>query len=172
VRSSSRSSATAASPRRRRFSHAWRASALATVALAAGCGGSGGGAHDTFAKQANAVCATHYREVDALPAPQSRQQLLDYVGDLTRLARVQLGDLRELEVPAADASQFTRMLTQMQATLALYPDLRDAVASGRQVAIESMLQRANSSNEQAAKSALAIGLDACVPGPASRTTTL
>lgn len=167
--SSSPSSARAASPRRARSSSSWLASGLAALVLVTGCGGGGDDEHEEFAAEANAVCEQNRRRVEALPSPQSTQQLLGYVEDLTALARDQLGKLRAIQPPEDDADEYERMLTQMQATLALYPDLRDAVRSGQQVAIESVLERANSSNEQAAQAALALDLDDCVPGDGEET---
>jgi hypothetical protein len=119
----------------------------------------------------NAVCEQHFREVEALAAPQSTQQLERYVNDLTRLYRAQLKDLRTLEPPADDAADYRRMLNQMQATLGLYPDLRDAVRSGLPVAIESVLERANSSNQKAGEAAIELGAEDCVPGNDQETAT-
>ena len=171
MRSSSRRNARAVSPRRARFSSCWTASAFAALVVAAGCGGGGDEEHEEFAAEANAVCAQNRRQVDALPSPQSSQQLVRYVENLTKLARAQLGELRAIRPPEDGADEYERMLVQIQATLALYPDLRDAVASGQQVAIESVLERANSSNELAARSALELDLDDCVPGDGEETTT-
>jgi hypothetical protein len=108
------------------------------------------------------VCERHGRELDALPAPQSSQQLLTYVDGLTRLSRAQVADLRALEPPADDAAGYRRMLEQMQATVGLYPGLRNAVRSGIPSAIESVLERANSSNQRAAEAAIELGADECV----------
>jgi hypothetical protein len=169
VTSSSRSSARAVSRRRTRFSRSSAASALAALLLLAGCGGDS--AHDAFVEDANAVCAENREQVDALASPQSSQQLVRYVDELTRLARAQVRGLRALEPPDDDAAEFERMLVRMEATLQLYPDLREAVETGQQAAVQSVLQRANSSNEEAARSAEAIGLDECIPGDGSETTS-
>jgi hypothetical protein len=169
VTSSSRSSARVASPRRTRFSRSSAASAVALLALAAGCGGDS--AHDSFVEDANAVCTENREQVDALASPQSTQQLVRYVDELTELARAQVRGLRALEPPEDDAAEFERMLERMEATLQLYPDLREAVETGQQAAVESVLARANSSNEDAARSAEAIGLDACIPGQEGETTS-
>ena len=167
--SSSRSSRSDASPRRRRSSRRWLGSADALLALvAASCGG-GDGEHDAFVDEVNAVCARHLGEVEDLAAPQSTQQLETYVNELTRVYRAQLEDLRALEPPADDAADYRRLVNQMQATLGLYPDLRDAVRSGVPAAIESVLERANSSNQKAAEAAIELGAEDCVPGDDGET---
>ena len=116
----------------------------------------------------NAVCAQHFSEVDALPAPQSSQQLLTYAKELTRLYRAQLTELRAIEPPEDDATGYGRMLEQMQTTLGLYPDLQDAVVTGQQAAIESVLARANASNQQAGEAAVELGAERCAPGDGGR----
>jgi hypothetical protein len=171
VSSASRSSASGASPRRTRSSRPWRARPLAALALvAAGCGG-GNEQHDAFVEEVNAVCARHFSEIDALAAPQSSQQLLTYVNELTRLSRAQLTDLRAVEPPTDDAAAYRRMLDQMQTTLRLYPDLRDAVVTGQPAAIESVLERANSSNQKAGEAATELGAEKCLPGDDEETAT-
>jgi hypothetical protein len=140
------------------------------VLVAPGCGG-GDGEHEAFVDEVNAVCARHFGEVEALPAPQSTQQLETYVSELTRLYRAQLEDLRALEPPADDAADYRRLINQMQATLGLYPDLRDAVRSGVPSAIESTLERANSSNRKAGEAALELGAEECAPGDNGETAS-
>jgi hypothetical protein len=162
VSSSSRSSGRAASPRRPRFSRCFAASApaLAALLLAAGCGG-GDEKHDTFVAGVNAACKRHLDSVDALASPQSSQQLVTYVDELTRLARRQLRELRALEPTGDDRDEYGRMLGRLETTLALYPDLRDAVVTGRASAIDSIVRRANSSSQEAAEAAIALGADEC-----------
>lgn len=138
--------------------------------LAAGCGG-GDDEHDAFVEQVNLVCKRHFDDLDALDSPQSSQQLLTYVEELTRLARVLVRDLEKLTPPAADRDDFRTMVRQMQATLALYPDLRDAVLSAQPNALESVVQRANSSNQKAGEAALELGAEECAPTNASETTS-
>jgi hypothetical protein len=93
------------------------------------------------------------------------------VNELTRLSRAQLTDLRAVEAPADDAAAYRRMLDQMQTTLRLYPDLRDAVVTGQPAAIESVLERANSSNQKAGEAATELGAEKCLPGDDEETAT-
>jgi hypothetical protein len=171
VSSSSRNRPPGASPRRTRSSRCWPASGLALLALlAVGCGG-GNEEHEAFIDEVSAVCARHFSEVEALPAPQSSQQLLTYAKELTRLYRAQLTDLRAVEPPADDATEYRRLLDQMQTTLRLYPDLEAAVVTGDPAAIESVLQRANSSNQKAGEAAIELGAEECAPGYDEETAT-
>jgi hypothetical protein len=121
--------------------------------------------------EVNAVCARHFSEVEALPAPQSSQQLLTYAKGLTRLYRAQLTDLRAVEPPADDATEYRRLLDQMQTTLGLYPELEAAVVTGDPAAIQGVLERANSSNQKAGEAAVELGAEECAPGADGKTTS-
>jgi hypothetical protein len=142
-----------------RFSRSCAASAVAVVALAAGCGG-GDEEHDAFVEQLNAICRRHLEALEALPPPRSSQQLLTYVEGLTEIAQTQLDELDALTPPEDDREGFERMVGQMRTTFALYPQLRQAVFTSPR-AVDAVLEQAEASNAAAGRAAAELGADDC-----------
>ncbi|MGH3103728.1 MAG: hypothetical protein ACRDN6_06500 [Gaiellaceae bacterium] len=139
-----------------------RIACLLLVAALAGCGGSGD-ARAVFAAKANAICHRHFEQVRALKSPQSYQQLLDYVDEISQLAHQKVEELKQVQPPEGDAEEFRRMLAQMDRTLALYPELREAAVTGRPSAIRAVLRKADESDAKAGEIGRNLDLDSCVP---------
>jgi hypothetical protein len=137
------------------------------AAAAAGCGGDD--RHAVFAAEANEVCRRHFQQVRALESPQSYQQLLDYVDEIAKLARQQVEELRAVEPPPEDARDFERMVAQMERTLTLYPELKEAAVTGRPSEIRRVLSKADASDAGAGEIGRELGLDECVRSGESAT---
>ena len=75
---------------------------VGAVALIAGCGGGSDDAlsADEFRAQADAICADTSRETDALPAPVSPDDLLQYLKDGQAASGAGLEKLKELKPPS------------------------------------------------------------------------
>ena len=143
--------------------------AVCTIAVVGGCGGND--SREVFAAEANEICRRHSDQVRDLDQPQSYQQLLVYVDELAKLARQQIDELRAVEPPPDDAREFDRMVTQMERTLALYPELKEAAVTGRPTEIQRVLRNADASDARAAKFGRNLGLDECVQGSADDGAT-
>lgn len=74
---------------------------IAILAVAAsGCGGGGGQLSAAeYREQANAICAKANDDLRALPAPQSPDELTDYVDDARPIIEEAVSDLEDLEPP-------------------------------------------------------------------------
>ena len=134
--------------------------AVGAIAVVGGCGGDD--SREVFAAEANEICRRHSDQVRDLGQPESYQQLLDYVDELAKLARQQVDELRTVEPPADDAQEFERMVAQMERTLALFPELKEAAVTGRPAEIQRVLRRADDSDARAAEFGRDLGLDDCV----------
>jgi protein-tyrosine-phosphatase len=141
--------------------------AIGLLAAAAGCGGDD--KHEVFAAEANEICRRHFQQVRALESPQSYQQLLDYVDEIAQLAREQVEELRAVEPPAEDKRGFERMVAQMERTLALYPELKEAAVTGRPSEIRRVLRKADASDASAGQIGRDLDLDECVRSGESAT---
>jgi hypothetical protein len=86
--------------------------ALGTVLLTAGCAG-GGDDEPTraeWAAEANQICRTYARRIQAVGQPATPAAAAAFVRRAIPLAREEVEKLRALEAPEADAGRIDRML--------------------------------------------------------------
>ena len=132
---------------------------VAVLALLAGCGGND--EDDAFTEDANAVCRRYSQDIRALAAPQSFEQLIRYVDELTRLSGERVDELRALAPPEDAAGDFDRFVQQLARTQTLLGGLRRATALGQTAEVRAVLDQAKKSDAAAGEIASDLGLDRC-----------
>lgn len=106
-----------------------RTTALAALAILAGCGGDSGSeadaAKEDYLEQANAICAQLSartaeladRRLGDRDRPPSEQQLSSYEARVAALQREALTELRALPPPAGDEQRLTEIYDAMEAAI-------------------------------------------------------
>jgi len=132
-------------------------SVVAAVALA-GCGGS------DYPAQADSVCKTYNKKINAVPKPTSASQLSNYIGQVTPLFRQAITKLQAVKPPSdkkAAYNQYVSILSQEASTL----DQAGAAAqSNPQQAVALIIKAQQSLSAQEKQNARAAGLKNCANG--------
>src|SRR5262245_11537541 len=114
-------------PRRRGKRRAMRVALVAVAigavaALAAGACGSSGGRHlspEEYTTAANAICKHANERIDALPDPQTKDELVAYIRQARTIGDDELSALRQLSQPAEIADRVDEMVGLLEQQLAL-----------------------------------------------------
>lgn len=149
--------------------------ALTIIALAlAGCGDSAkttGGGDDAaepapltrteLIAKADAICKDMQKKLDAVPAPESMDELATAIGKQIDLSGPAIKKLQALAPPEDLASTYdswTAKLAQMQAGT---ERIRAAAASGSQTEVQKIVDEVDAVNKQADRLGRQIGFKAC-----------
>jgi hypothetical protein len=140
--------------------------------LAAGCGrdenGEGAEAQRLskadFIAQADAVCKEANDRIDALPEPQSTDQLADLGQQVIDIGQEELDRLRVLRPPAADEATINGAYDLIEQQLGVAADLVDAARDGELGQVQQLLDQGEQLNEQADRIASDYGLEECGSG--------
>ena len=116
------------------------ATAAATLAVAAACGGTSGTAALTkpaYIKRADAICLRASRTENALSQPNSGPQRVAYVRKVYSIERGVVQRLRSLRAPSADAATVKTMLDNVDRALSFEGGVESAAMGGNQSSINS-----------------------------------
>jgi hypothetical protein len=146
---------------------------LAACLLAAACGSNDGANGDTqsarltkeeYIAQADAICQEANAEIDAVPEPESTEELAEYGEQVVEIGREQLDRLRALRPPEADEETINGAYDLLDQQLAIADDLIAAAREGDLEQVQELLAQGEQLNEQADQIANDYGLTECGSG--------
>jgi hypothetical protein len=150
------------------------AAALAVVAaclLVVGCGsdddadGEGGRLTKTaFIAKADAICKEANDRIDALPEPQTTEELAELGRQVLDLGREQLARLRALRPPAADEETINGAYGVIEEQLGVAEELVDAAEEGDLQGLEELLEQGERLDARGDRIARDYGLKECGSG--------
>jgi hypothetical protein len=131
--------------------------------LAAGCGGGGEEplSKADFQSQANAICATYEKQLNALGTPSSIDEVPDFVQQALVILNKEIDEIAALNPPDELQSDFDKMIAASNKTKAAANDLSAAAKSGDQAAVQKALEEGNAASDEADQLAAGLGLAEC-----------
>jgi hypothetical protein len=136
------------------------------VLLAAGCGSGDGGrlSKDEFQTQANAICAKYQKQIDAIGAPSSLDEIPDLISQILPILNKEIDEISALDPPEELQSDFDKMLAATDRTKAAAADLSEVAKAGNQAAVQKALEEGNAASKEADDLAANLGLQDCNTG--------
>ena len=137
---------------------------LSLLALAAaGCGGGGGErlSREEFARQANEVCQGFDREIEALGAPQSLDDVEGFADRSAEIARDGRDELRNLEPPEELNEEYDELLETLDKEIDDIERLGDAAADDDEEEVRKIVDEGAARSEASDRLARELGLSAC-----------
>jgi hypothetical protein len=132
------------------------------VLLATGCGGSNARlSKEDFQTQANAICAKYQKQLNALGAPSSIDEVPDLVEQALAILNKEVDEIAALNPPEELQSDFDKMIAASNNTKAAADDLSAAAKAGDQAAVQKALEEGNAASTQADQLATNLGLSEC-----------
>ena len=149
--------------------------ALTILALAlAGCGSSTettGGATEAAAPEpltkteliakADAICTDIQKKIDAIPSPESIEDLASAIGKQMAISGPGVKKLQALVPPEELASKYDSWTAKLQELQEGTGEVREAAASGSQEQVQKVIGEVDKVNTEADQIGKAIGLKAC-----------
>ena len=149
--------------------------ALSILALAfAGCGGSdnnSGDGGDTAAPEpltkteliakADAICKDMQTKLDAVPEPESMDDLASAIGTQIKLSGPAIEKLKELTPPDDLASEYESWTAKLDELQAGTEKVRDAAESGSEEQVSKVINEVDSVNTEADKIGKELGFKVC-----------
>ena len=131
--------------------------------LAAGCGGGGEEplSNAEFQSQANAICAKYEKQLNALGAPSSIDEIPDLVQQALAILNKEIDEIAALNPPDELQSDFDKLIAASNKTKAAANDLSAAAKSGDQAAVQKALEDGNAASDEADQLATGLGLGEC-----------
>ena len=136
---------------------------VATLGAACSGGGSGNLTKPQLADQADAICARANRSISRMyrPDPLDAAATTAALAKVVTRQRAELRQLRALEPPTIDASDYGRWLTQIDLALARADVSRRAIARGDVQAADEANHRADQIRTDADRFAKGYGMHDC-----------
>jgi DNA-binding NtrC family response regulator len=133
------------------------------VLLTTACGGGGGErlSQEEFQSQANAICAKYQKQLKALGAPSSIDEIPDLVDRALVILNKEIDEVSALSPPEELQGQFDAMLAAADKTKQAAHDLSTAAKAGDAAAVQDALNAGNAASDEADKLSTELGLDAC-----------
>ena len=150
-----------------------RRSAIALVVaclFAAACGSdessnADGGAErltkEEYIAQADAICQEANAAIEAVPEPQSAEELAEYGEQVVEIGQDQLDRLRALRPPAADEATINGAYDLIEQQLAIANDVVAAARDNDLEQVQELLAQGEQLNDQADQIARDYGLTEC-----------
>jgi hypothetical protein len=138
--------------------------ALAVVAaLAAGCGGGGGDrlTKEDYIAKADAICKSANEKLDALPAPESLEDVASLADDAIAIQEDALSQLRDLKPPEADEARLNEAYDLLGQQVEIGRQIAQAAKDGDEAKVQELLGQIDPVNEQADQIAQDYGLAEC-----------
>ena len=129
---------------------------------AAGCGGEERLSTAEFQERVNAICKKYDKQVDAVGAPSSVEEIPAYVAKVLPIVEREVDEMKAVEPPEDDQETFDAMVGEAEKALKAGRDLSDAAEENDQVAIEKALNEGNAASDRADEHARELGLTDCV----------
>ena len=136
------------------------------VLLSAGCGGGDGErlSKEEFQTQANAICAKYQKQIDAIGAPSSLDEVPDLISQILPILNKEIDEISALDPPEELQSDFDKMLAATDRTKAAADDLSEAAKAGDQAGVQQALEEGNAASKEADDLAANLGLQDCNTG--------
>jgi hypothetical protein len=137
---------------------------VAVAALGAGaCGSSGEDrlSSEEYVTAADAICKDANDRIDALPDPQTKDELIAYISQARTIGDEELAALRGLSPPAELEDRANEAYELLEQQLALTDDLEQAVRDEQYDRVDELTSRGQALNDRADAIAGEIGLREC-----------
>jgi hypothetical protein len=134
------------------------------VLLGAGCGGGGSDARlskQDFQSQANAICGKYQKQLNALGAPSSLDEIPDLVDKALAILNKEIDEVGALNPPEELQTQFDALIEESNKTNQAADDLSSAAKAGDQAAVQKALDEGNAASNKADQIAGQLGLGSC-----------
>jgi hypothetical protein len=141
---------------------AWASMAGAALLAAAGCGGEDRLSRAELQERGNAICAKYEKQIDAIGAPSSVEEIPAYVDKALPIVEREIEEMKELEPPEDDEETFDQMIVEAEKTLEAGRDLGQAAEENDEPGIERALNEGNAASDRADEHAQELGLTECV----------
>jgi hypothetical protein len=144
--------------------------ALGTIALAAllaGCGGDGSDdrlSEEEFRSQANAICADFNEKLNAVPAPESPEDIPEFVDRGIPLVEQGLAELRALNPPEELQEDYDAMLDEIAKQIPAGRALGEAAADEDPAAVQEAIAEGNRASQASDRLATQLGIEECAGG--------
>jgi hypothetical protein len=142
--------------------------ASAVVAAAASLAGAGcGGGEERlstaeFRERVNGICTKYDKQVDAVGAPSSVEEIPAYVAKVLPIVEREVEEMKAVEPPEEDQETFDAMIDEAEKALEAGRDLSDAAEENDEAAIEQALNEGNAASDRADEHARELDLTDCV----------
>lgn len=142
---------------------------IAAALAAGGCMGGGGGDSDgdatlaTFIARADVICGNSQLEISRIPRPTTVIELSTYLERALPIARKQLNQLKDLELPAdeGERAQVERLLSLLENELSLNEDVQEAAERRDEGAATAGLNEAAALSAEAGRLSDELGFALC-----------
>jgi len=132
--------------------------------FAAACGGGGGDtrlSREEFESQANAICAKYQKQLNAVGAPSSVDEIPDFVEQALAILNKEIAEIGALNPPTDMQTDFDAMIEASNNTKDAADDLSAAAKAGDQAAVQKALDEGNAASKKADQIATQLGLSEC-----------
>jgi protein-tyrosine-phosphatase len=135
----------------------------AALAVAAGCGGSGGDrlSREELVSEADAICTQYEDELESLAQPENIQDLDRLVEDAKPIVESGLEELRGLEPPEDLEDPYDEWISRTEENVDRLDELGEAVADRDEQRIGEVVGEIQQTEEEADELAGEIGLQEC-----------
>ena len=136
---------------------------LATLILAAGCGGDAGKrlTKDEYASRADAICANYNREVGELATPETFSEVADVADRTLTVLRKAIADLKKLNPPVIEKARVDQWLSQIGNLEEDLKEIHDAAEAKDRQALQAVVPKAEEHNRRSNALAAELGLTVC-----------
>lgn len=133
------------------------------VAALAACGGDGGDELSAaeLREQADAICADAEEKVEAIPEPQSLDDVETYLDRVVPIFRDQISRLQELNPPEELQEDWDRAMDLNEENLEAAEDAQQAAEDGDQEGVREALERGGRHEQELDRLAGRLGLQTC-----------
>lgn len=134
---------------------------LTCAVVLAACGGGGGLSAEEYRSQGNAACDRYEEDVQALPQPESIEDVPAYAEGAQQRLDTLIDDLEALEPPSELRDQHDQLIVLGRESVEEIGKLKAAGESGQQSEIEAVLQSAGELDDRSDAIATELGLTQC-----------
>jgi hypothetical protein len=136
---------------------------LATLVLAAGCGGDVGKrlSKDEYASRADAICGKYNREVGKLATPETFSEVADVADRTLTVLGKAIADLKKLNPPVIEQAKADQWLSQVENLEEDLKEIRDAAEAKDRQAMQAVVPEAEEHNRRSNALATELGLTVC-----------
>ena len=136
---------------------------LATLILAAGCGGDAGKrlTKDEYASRADAICAKYNREVGELATPETFSEVADVADRTLTVLGKAIADLKKLNPPVIEKARVDQWLSQIENLEEDLKEIHDAAEARDRQALQAVVPKAEEHNRRTNALAAELGLTVC-----------
>jgi hypothetical protein len=134
---------------------------LAALALGGCAGGDDGPTRAGWAGEANDVCRTYERRIEALGSPTTADEAETFIRRALPLAREELAKLRAIDRPAGDDARIEQMLGAVDDGIGALDDVLRAREAGDEAAAADATARGRQAADRANGIARRLGATVC-----------